>query len=70
MIRAEPARIARKVARPAQVRPDFWLVPGFHPLFAPARPGFWHDRQAVGLKVVLLVACLLIAAAFEVPHPW
>lgn len=28
---------------------------------------FWNDRQAVALKIALLVGCLLAAAALEVP---
>ena len=35
----------------------------------PARPlpSFWNDRQAVRLKVLLILACLIAAAALEVP---
>lgn len=35
----------------------------------PVRPlrSFWSDRQAVQLKVFLIVACLIAAAVLEVP---
>lgn len=28
---------------------------------------FWDDRQAIGLKVLLVVGCLVAAALLEVP---
>lgn len=28
---------------------------------------FWDDRRAVRLKVILLIACILAAAALEAP---
>ncbi len=34
----------------------------------PAWAGFWDDRCAVGLKILLLLACILASALLEAPR--
>lgn len=60
-IPAAPTRV-RGAGRRRRLRP---VVPVRESPGAWAR--FWDDRQAIGLKVLLLAGCLLAATLLEVP---
>jgi hypothetical protein len=48
-------------------RVDGWRVEDLPPARGRLE-AFWRDRQAVGLKILLMLACFAAAALLEVPR--